>query len=232
MTNSSPVHLGVEERVRDPERHLVAELQHAQRVADDQDIRHPAPIYPRPLADTGCRSASGAGAGRRSAHVSADLRALRERLAEGLRPRGARRRCSSWDQRVQHAPLGGPARAEAVATARPHRARPLRGRRDPGSLLERLRPLEESLEYDSDDASPVRVTRRDWDKERRVPSKLRTEMLRRASRGTSVSVDARAANDFSSFLQVLERNLELRRRYVECFGWDDSPYAARRLSRS
>ena len=39
-------------------------------------------------------------------------------------------------------------------------------------------------------------------------------------------VDARATNDFSSFLPVLERNLELRRRYVECFEWDDSPYTA------
>ena len=35
-------------------------------------------------------------------------------------------------------------------------------------------PLEESLEYDSDDASLIRVTRHDWEKERRVPTELRT----------------------------------------------------------
>ncbi len=45
-----------------------------------------------------------------------------------------------------------------------------------------------------------------------------------ALRGTSVWIEARANNDFASFLPVLERNLELKRRYVDCFEWDDSPY--------
>ena len=94
-----------------------------------------------------------------------------------------------------------------------------------GSLLERLRPLEESLEYDSDEASLIRVTRGDWDKERRVPQSSAPRCSRRR-RGALTWVDARATNDFSSFLPVLERNLELRRRYVECFEWDDSPYTA------
>ena len=31
-----------------------------------------------------------------------------------------------------------------------------------GRLLDRLTPLEESLPYDSDDASLIRVTRREW----------------------------------------------------------------------
>ncbi len=31
-------------------------------------------------------------------------------------------------------------------------------------------------------------------------------------------------DDFESFLPALEENLELKRRYVECFEWDDSPY--------
>ena len=34
------------------------------------------------------------------------------------------------------------------------------------------------VEYDSDDASLIRVTRRDWEKQRRVPAELRAEMLR------------------------------------------------------
>jgi carboxypeptidase Taq len=95
-----------------------------------------------------------------------------------------------------------------------------------GSLLDRLRPLEESLEYDSDDASLVRVTRRDWEKERKVPSELRTELLRAGAEGHLAWVEARRNDDFASFLPVLERNLDLKRRYVECFEWDDSPYTA------
>ncbi len=93
-----------------------------------------------------------------------------------------------------------------------------------GRLLDRLRPLEESLEYDSDDARLIRVTRRDWEKQRRVPTELRVELIRAAALGNQVWIEARATNDFAKFLPALERNLELKRRYVECFEWTDSPY--------
>jgi len=154
--------------------------------------------------------------------VDADLRTLRERLAE-ISDLRRTMLLLGWDQRVTMPPLGTPARAEALATL---------GRiahdkfvdAEVGSLLEQLRPLEESLAYDSDDASLIRVTRRDWEKERRVPSDLRAEMTREGAKGHQIWVEARASSDFASFLPVLERNLELKRRYVECFEWDDSPY--------
>ena len=154
--------------------------------------------------------------------MDADLRTLRERLAE-ISDLRRTMLLLGWDQRVTMPPLGTAARAEALATL---------GRiahdkfvdAKVGSLLEQLRPLEESLAYDSDDASLIRVTRRDWEKERRVPSDLRAEMTREGAKGHQIWVEARASSDFASFLPVLERNLELKRRYVECFEWDDSPY--------
>jgi len=154
--------------------------------------------------------------------VESELRTLRERLAEISdiqRSVGV----LFWDQRVTMPPLGTPARANAVATL----GKILHDRfvdDEIGSLLEALRPLEESLEHDSDDASLVRVTRRDWEKERRVPSELRTELLRAGSEGHLAWVEARKNDDFASFLPVLERNFDLKRRYIECFEWDDSPY--------
>jgi carboxypeptidase Taq len=120
-------------------------------------------------------------------------------------------------------PLGSAARAEALATlGRIAHERFIDA--EVGRVLERLRPYEESLEYDSDDASLIRVTRQDWEKARRIPPELRAEMTRAGSRGHQIWVDARASNDFASFLPVLETNLELKRRYAECFEWDDSPY--------
>ena len=154
--------------------------------------------------------------------MESELRTLRERLAEISdiqRSVGV----LFWDQRVTMPPLGTPARANAVATL----GKILHDRfvdDEIGSLLEALRPLEESLEHDSDDASLVRVTRRDWEKERRVPSELRTELLRAGSEGHLAWVEARKNDDFASFLPVLERNFDLKRRYIECFEWDDSPY--------
>jgi carboxypeptidase Taq len=154
--------------------------------------------------------------------VKAELRALRERLAE-ISDLYRAASVLGWDQRVTMPPLGGEARAEALGTI---------GRiahetfvdDEIGSLLEQLRPYEESLEYESDDASLIRVARRDWEKARKVPSELRGEMIRAGSRGHHIWVEARATNDFGKFLPALERNLELKRRYVECFEWDDSPY--------
>jgi carboxypeptidase Taq len=154
--------------------------------------------------------------------VDADLRTLRERLAE-ISDLARSMGVLGWDQRVTMPPLGAAARAEAMATL---------GRiahekftdDEIGRLLEKLRPLEESLEYDSDDASLIRVTRRDWEKNRRVPAELRAEMIRAGSQGQTIWAEARRNDDFASFLPALERNFELKKRYVECFEWDDSPY--------
>ncbi|HET8742630.1 MAG TPA: carboxypeptidase M32, partial [Gaiella sp.] len=93
-----------------------------------------------------------------------------------------------------------------------------------GRLLDEAAPLVESLPYDSDDASLVRVTRRDWEKARRVPAELREEMTREAARGHHAWVQARRDSDYASFRPYLEKNIELKRRYVECFEWSDSPY--------
>jgi carboxypeptidase Taq len=154
--------------------------------------------------------------------VDGDLRALRERLAE-ISDLGRATMVLAWDQRVTMPPGGGSARAEALATVG-KLAHQKFVDDEIGSLLERLRPYEESLEYDSDDASLIRVTRRDWEKQRRVPSDLRAEMIRSAALGNQIWIDARATNDFAKFLPALEKNLDLKKRYVECFEWDDHPY--------
>ncbi len=154
--------------------------------------------------------------------VDADLRALRERLAE-ISDLQRTLFVLAWDQKVTMPPGGHPARAEALATIGKV-AHEKMVDDEVGRLLDRLRPLEESLDYDSDDASLIRVTRRDWEKQRRVPTELRTELVRSAALGNRVWIEARETNDFASFLPALQRNLELKRRYVECFEWDDSPY--------
>ena len=154
--------------------------------------------------------------------MSDDLRKLRERLADVSDLRKSLM-ILFWDQRVTMPPGGAEARASAIATlGRIEHERFVDD--ELGSLLERLRPHEESFEYDSDDASLIRVTRRDWEKARREPPELRAERLRSAALAHGVWVEARATNDFARFLPALERNFDVRRRYAECFDWDDSPY--------
>jgi carboxypeptidase Taq len=128
-----------------------------------------------------------------------------------------------WDQRVTMPPGGGPARAEALATLS-RIAHETFIDAETGRLLDAAAPLEDELPFDSDEASLVRVTRRDWEKERRVPAELSAELTLEAARGHQVWVEARKSSDFAAFLPALRRNVELKHRYIECFDGFESPY--------
>ena len=154
--------------------------------------------------------------------VNASYTELRERLAE-IHDLQKTRSLLSWDQQVKMPAAGGAVRAEQLATL--DRLAHERFVSDEiGLLLERLAPFENSHGYDSDEASLIRVTRRDWEKARQVPAELRAEMSRTASLALPVWAAARADSDFASFLPHLRANLELRRRYVDCFDDYDEPY--------
>jgi carboxypeptidase Taq len=147
---------------------------------------------------------------------------LRGRLAE-ISDLGKTLALLSWDQHVMMPARGAAIRAEQIATV---------GRiahvkfisAEIGSLLDDLRGWSEEQAYDSFEASLVRVVSKDWEKARQVPPDLRAEMSRSASLAIPVWVDARKNNDFSSFLPVLRTNLDLRKRYIDCFEPADEPY--------
>jgi len=129
----------------------------------------------------------------------------------------------SWDEETKMPDGGAEARAEQRATI--NRAAHERGTSpDLGELLEELRPFEEEHDYESFEASLVRIARRDYDKAVRVPSDLRAELTRSGSHGYRAWLEAREAEDYSILLPQLERGLELRRRYVECFDPTPDPY--------
>jgi carboxypeptidase Taq len=58
----------------------------------------------------------------------------------------------------------------------------------------------------------------------RVPADLRAEMSRASALANPVWIEARKNNDFATFLPVLRTNLDLRKRYIDCFEVDDEPY--------
>jgi carboxypeptidase Taq len=147
---------------------------------------------------------------------------LRERLAE-IADLGKTSSLLAWDQQVMMPPGGAAIRAEQLGTV---------GRIahqkfiDPavGSLIDDLRDWAEKHEYDSLEASLVRVAAKDWAKASKVSPDLRAEMSRSAALANPVWVEARKTNDFKTFLPVLRKNLDLRKRYIDCFEIDDEPY--------
>ena len=152
--------------------------------------------------------------------MPSQLEELRERLAE-INDLGRARALLGWDERTQMPPAGAEVRAEQVATLARIRHELLISH-ELGRLIEGAASETESLPYDSDDVSLVRVARRGWDKARRVPADLRAELTRAASLAEHAWADARADSDFAAFLPHLQKNVELRRRYADCFdGFDD-----------
>jgi carboxypeptidase Taq len=129
----------------------------------------------------------------------------------------------AWDQETTMPPDGAAARAEQRATI--GRAAHERLVSDElGRLLEELRGEEESLPYESDEASLIRVARRDHEKACRVPAELRAELLRTGALGLGAWLEARERRDFEVLRPHLERLLELKWRYIECFEPAGDPY--------
>ena len=147
---------------------------------------------------------------------------LRERLAE-ISDLVKTAALLGWDQHVMMPQKGASIRAEQMATvgriAHTKFISP-----EIGSLLDDLGDWGEQQDYDSFEASLIRVSTRDWEKSRQVPPELRAEMLRSAALANQVWIDARKANDFKTFLPVLRKNLDLRKRYIDCFEVKDEPY--------
>src|SRR5574337_1251945 len=111
-----------------------------------------------------------------------------------------------WDQRTMMPPKGAAVRAEQLATLQ-RVAHEKFTSDEIGRLLEDLRPYEESLPYDSDEAGLIRVTRYDYEKARRIPAALRAEIARTASLANPVWIEARKKSDFGLFLPHLQKTV-------------------------
>jgi carboxypeptidase Taq len=129
----------------------------------------------------------------------------------------------AWDHETKMPPLGAAARAEHSATLA-RLAHELGTAPKLGALVEELRELEESRDRDSFEASVVRVARRDYEKERRIPGELRAELTRAASLGYRAWLEARAAADFEVLRPHLERRIALMHDYIACHEPFDDPY--------
>jgi carboxypeptidase Taq len=154
--------------------------------------------------------------------VSEQFEELRRRLAE-LSDLSAAAALLAWDQQVLMPPRGAAMRAEQLATLRAV-AHDKFTAPEIGRLLEELAQFEDQHEYDSFEASLIRVVSRDWEKAARVPAELQAARTRASSLGYDVWVEARKNSDFAAFLPSLRENLDLCKRYIECFDPPDEPY--------
>jgi carboxypeptidase Taq len=129
-----------------------------------------------------------------------------------------------WDQQTMMPPAGTPARSEQIATV-DRLAHELFVSEEMGELLDSLGEYERGLDPESLDAALLRVTRRDWEKARKIPAQLRAEITRAEVLGVPAWAEARKNSDYQVFLPYLRRNLELKLQYIDCFADSGkSPY--------
>ncbi|MCA9964967.1 MAG: carboxypeptidase M32 [Anaerolineales bacterium] len=147
------------------------------------------------------------------------LAELKERLSEvnDLNMAGA---VLGWDQQTHMPPGGAAARGRQMATLGRLSHEKFTDARI-GQLLDDLQAYGESLPYDSDDASLIRVVRQQYERLIKVPSSLLSQITTHASESYQVWAEARPANDFAKTRPYLEKTLDYSRQMADCFpGYD------------
>ncbi|OLB84848.1 MAG: carboxypeptidase [Actinobacteria bacterium 13_2_20CM_2_66_6] len=157
-------------------------------------------------------------------NTSDKLRQLRQILAE-VTDLNRAALVLEWDQETYMPPGGVQGRAEQLATLLRLSHVMFTGA-DVGRLLDALEDELSSAPFDSDEASIVRVTRRDYDQARKLPPDLVAEIARAGSVARPVWEKARRDEDFNLFAPYLAKNVELNRRIADALGYRDRPYDA------
>ncbi len=134
-------------------------------------------------------------------------------------------RLLEWDQETYMPEAAVEARARQLATlhtlAHEHLTDEAVGR-----LLETLAPQTGAADPLAPQAGLVRVTRRDYDRARKVPAGLVAALAETTARARSAWKQARAEDDFARFAPHLERIVTLSREKAEALGYDETPYDA------
>ncbi len=125
-----------------------------------------------------------------------------------------------WDQQTHMPSAGAENRGHQLATLQ-QIAHTKFVSDEIGRLLDDLQPYVTQLDPDSFEARLVKVTRRNYEKEVKVPGEWVAEFALATTAAYKAWGKARAENDFASFQPHLERILDLGLRYAGFF----APYA-------
>lgn len=131
----------------------------------------------------------------------------------------------AWDQQVNMPRGGMKARGDQLATlsslAHDRFTSP-----EIGELLNDLAAYERELPYESDEASLIRVTRREYEKETKLPADLVAELAKAGNEGYAAWLQAREAKDYGLFRPALERIYRLMVEKAQALGYGNRPLDA------
>lgn len=119
-----------------------------------------------------------------------------------------------WDQRTIMPRKGGSVRGERLATLA-GLAHEIFTSDEVGTLLDKSEDYATSQPADSFEASLWHIVKRNYEKQRLIPSDLKEQMQRASSHGYDAWQVARPASDYGQFRDALARNIDLTRQVIE-----------------
>jgi carboxypeptidase Taq len=130
-----------------------------------------------------------------------------------------------WDQQTGMPPAGNAFRADQMAyfSSKIHERATSA---EYGELIESLAASELAKAPYSDEGATIRVLKREYDRERKIPAQLVAEMARVESLAQQAWAASRKANDFKGFAPHLEIIFRLKRELAQAIGYVNHPYDA------
>ena len=128
-----------------------------------------------------------------------------------------------WDQEVMMPSGGAAGRAEqfSVLSTIVHKKITAPGL---GKILQEL--SDEPEELSSADLSLIRMLKREYDKNTKLPEKFIADFSRLTSEALPVWVEARKKNNFEIFQPLLQKIISMSRQKADYLGYVDHPYDA------
>jgi len=152
------------------------------------------------------------------------LEKLKEKLRE-VKRLGESAGVLHWDMQCIMPPGGAQARSEQLSIL----SRTIHEKftsDEIGKLIEEAAKEVEGLPYEHEDVALVRVAKRNYDREIKVPSSLVAEEAHTTSLAHEIWVNARKHNDYPSFRPWLEKIVDIERQIAEHRGYREQAYDA------
>src|SRR5664279_1717962 len=131
----------------------------------------------------------------------------------------------NWDQQVNMPPGGAAGRAAQMGTLSRIEHDMLISDETKRLLEDAAREIE-GADYDSDEASMIRVITTDIREQTCLPTELVAKLTEMEVIGHQTWAKARANNDFASYVPTLTQILDLKREAAEHMGYSEHPYDA------
>ncbi|MGH2442117.1 MAG: carboxypeptidase M32 [Chloroflexota bacterium] len=150
--------------------------------------------------------------------------ALKERLTDVTRLSQSAA-VLAWDQATYMPAAGAPARGQHLSIVE-RLAHDIFISEDTDRLLARSAEELNGTSRESDEASLIRVSRRRYDLQKRIPTALVGEIASHGALGYAAWIEAKRKNDFALFAPYLQKGIEYSRRLADLLGYEDQPYDA------